>query len=169
MSFMVWGPFAEPNDRLSLFNTSDENEKGGKSRAKKRKADKLEKDQNRKDDNSNERGLTIDQKISYEALLIQQKSHVQHQNESTMVGLIAHEAAFSKRLDSAARMAALRCKEYDEENIHWKKVNEMEAQHSEIMKNLSSYTQMLQTKTLTADKLGGGGMDDIVKSQRQDK
>ena len=97
--------------------------------------------------------------------MIQQKSHVQQQNESTMVGLIAHEATFSKRLDSAARMAALRCKEDDEENIHWKKVDEMEAQHTETIKNLSTYTQMLQTNTLTVDKLGGGGLDDIVNSK----
>ena len=162
MSFMVWGPFAEPNDRLSLFNTSDGKKGGGKSRAEKRKADKLVKDQNRKDDNSNQRGLTIDQKISYEAVLIQQKTHMQQQNESTMVGLIAHESAFSKRLDSVARMAALRCREYDADNIHWKKVDEMEVEHSAILKNLSTYTQMLQKKALTADRAGGGGLDDIV-------
>ena len=114
------------------------------SRSEKRKTDKLVKHKNRKDDDSNQRGLTIDQQISYEAVLIQQKTHIQQQNESTMVGLIAHESAFSKRLDSAARIIALRCAQYDADNIHWKKVDEMEAAHSVILKNLSTYTQILQ-------------------------
>ena len=56
MSFMVWGAFAEPKDRLSLFNTGDANK--GAVNTRKRKADKLLKDKIRKDDKSNQRGLT---------------------------------------------------------------------------------------------------------------
>ena len=84
------------------------------------------KDQNRKNDDSNQRGLTIDQKINFEAVLIQQKTHIQQQNESTMAGLIADESAFSKRLDSAARMAALRCAKYGAENAKERIKDEVE-------------------------------------------
>ena len=69
--------FEEPNDRLSFFNTRDGNKGGDKSQAENRKVDKLVKDKIRKVGDSNQRGLAINQKISYEAVLIQQKTHIQ--------------------------------------------------------------------------------------------
>ena len=51
-----------------------------------------------------------------------------------MVGLVVHESDFSKRLDSAARIAALNFREHVVDNIHWEKVDEMEEEHSATLK-----------------------------------
>ena len=98
-------------------------------------------------------------------MLTQQKTHIQQQNESTMADLIAHEADFSKRLDSEAMMA-LRCKDYEPDNLHWKRVEEMETGHSAIIKNLSTCTRMLQDKVLSSDRIIGG-LDDVTKPKKK--
>ena len=144
MAFITWGPFADPANRLSLFTVADASKAAAMGRSEKRKIDKLLNDENRKKDGNHSRGLTIDQKISYQSLLIQEKTQQQIQNESTMVGLIAHETAFSKLIESAERRAILRCPDYDSENPHWKKVDQMIDEHAIIVNNLKNYTEQLQ-------------------------
>mmetsp|Transcript_8139 Transcript_8139/g.10341 ORF Transcript_8139/g.10341 Transcript_8139/m.10341 type:complete len:445 (-) Transcript_8139:187-1521(-) len=161
MAFMVWGPFAEPNDQLSLFMTSDRNYGGGKGRAEKRKARKIEKDIIRKDDNANERGMTIDQKISYESLLMQKENQIHLKNESNLTAIGMTVAASKERLESAVRMAALRCPDYDEDNKHWKRVEALEKDHDELVDDLNTHTQMM-----LKDKTVSGGLDDIVNPKQ---
>ena len=55
-----------------------------------------------------------------------------------MVGAIAHEVAFNKRLDISARTAAFRCEDYDSGSIYWKRVEKMETEYSAIVKKINS-------------------------------
>ena len=139
MAFIVWGPFAEPNDRLSLFDTSDASTGKAKSRAEKRSAEQMIKNEVRSNDTVNERGYTVDQRISYESLKLQKQAQVHVQDERTMIGLVAIENSLCKQVESAERRATVRCKEYDSNNIHWKRVDDLIEEHNEAIKNLKEF------------------------------
>ena len=51
------------------------------------------------------------------------------------------------------------------DNTHWKRVEEMETEHSASLKNIAYYTQMLQGKALSSNGTIGG-LDDITKSKK---
>ena len=89
MSFVLFGPFAEENDRLSIFEPSDA-PKVTQPRVKKRKSDVNEKMDERNNDTNNNRGYSTDQRISIEALKLQKLNHVQTTNESNLVAFIVH-------------------------------------------------------------------------------
>ena len=150
MAFMIWGPFADPSNRLPIFNVGDACNSSVTTRVEKRKSDALLKSKERSNDREHNRGYTIDQRIDYESLMLQKKSQDLASNEAALVALIAHESAFSKNIENAERRAAMRCKEYDSNNIHWKKVDNMIEEHDQIMDDLKKYSESL--KAVATDK-----------------
>jgi hypothetical protein len=163
MAFMVWGPFANESNRLPIFNVGDACKSTVIPRAEKRKSDALLKSKERSNDSGHNRGYTIDQRISYESLMLQKKSQDQVSNEAALVALIAHESAFSKSIENAERRAAMRCKEYDSDNIHWKKVDNMIEEHDRILDDLKKYSESL--KAVATDKNTADNIDDFINGK----
>jgi len=56
-----------------------------------------------------------------------------------MIGLVAIENSLCKQVESAERRATVRCKEYDSNNIHWKRVDDLIEEHNEAIKNLKEF------------------------------
>ena len=119
-SFITYGPFSEPNDRLACFEISNASPGSVESRASKRKAKLLEIDNDRSHGDSNKRGLITDQQISMEVLQLQQLSYDQNTNDSNLIAFIAHEEAISRHIKSTEKRVLVRCNEYDPKNMYWK-------------------------------------------------
>jgi hypothetical protein len=64
IAFMVWGPFADPSNRLPVFNVGHACKSTVMSRAEKRKSDTLLKSKERNNDTENRRRYTIEHGIS---------------------------------------------------------------------------------------------------------
>ena len=76
------------------------------------------KDGERAHDSSAIRGFTTDQRINIEQLSVQKMSCVDRKNEAVMFNLAIEESALARQVDLAEQRAKLRCKQYDENNIH---------------------------------------------------
>jgi len=46
-------------------------------------------------------------------------------HEATLVGLSTEGSVLFKQIEAAERRAASRCSDYDPENVHWKKVDNL--------------------------------------------
>lgn len=137
-AFVVFGPFADPNDRLACFEIEDLQKAA--SRAAKRKAELIEKEKDRANDDHNKRGFTTDQKINMEALTLQRLAHEQTTKESNLVALIAHESAIGRQIKASERRAFVRCKEYDASNMFWKQCDDLINKQVEITENIAKFT-----------------------------
>jgi len=141
MSFVVYGPFVDANDRLACFETSDGSTESNRGRVAKRKAEISEKSDDRLHDNSNPRGYTTDQMFTSEALRLQRLAYEQTANESNLMALIAHETSLGRQIDAAERRAILRCAEYNPENIYWQRCDTLIEQQSKLNLNIASFTK----------------------------
>jgi hypothetical protein len=70
MAFMVWGPFADPSNRLPIFYVGDACKSTVMTKVVKGKSDALLKSKERSNDTEHNRGYTINQRISYESLML---------------------------------------------------------------------------------------------------
>ena len=137
-AFVIFGPFADPNDRLACFEIEDLQKAA--SRAAKRRAELIEKEKDRANDDHNKRGFTADQKINMEALTLQRIAHEQTTKESNLVALIAHESAIGRQIKASERRAFVRCKEYDASNMFWKQCDDLINKQVEITENIAKFT-----------------------------
>ena len=87
------------------------------------------------------------------------------QKETNLGAISILITASDKRLESAGNMAKLRCKEYDADNIHWKKVDALEREHSLLVDKLTAQTEMMLETAVAADGTSGG-LDDIVNPKK---
>ena len=149
ISFIIYGPFTDNNNILPIFEINDVS-RGVASITRNQKEDLINKCNDRRNDSANDRGYTTDQRISIDLLRIQKMYHVQNANESNMIALIGHEAAISKQIETVERRTAIRFKEYNEDNVYWKQVENLLAEQNIITKNILNYTSEL--KPLSNDK-----------------
>ena len=104
MAFVLWGPFADPKDRLLIFEVGDApKNSAAMSRAAKKKVELVEKSEDLNSDTQNLRGFTTGQKISIEALIIQEKIQKQQLLESLMVASIALERSLAHQIEAAEK------------------------------------------------------------------
>jgi len=82
MAFVVWGPFAKPNERLLLFVTQDAPKNMALGRAAKRKAESELNQSERASNLVNNIGFSTDQRIIIEGLYLQKKIQQQNSVES---------------------------------------------------------------------------------------
>jgi hypothetical protein len=141
MSFVVYGPFVDANDRLACFETSDGSTHSNRGRAAKRQCEISEKADDRLHDNSNPRGYTTEQMFTSEALRLQQLAYEQTANESNLMALIAHETLLGRQIEAAERWAVLRCAEYNSENIYWQRCDTLIEQQSKLNLNIANFTK----------------------------
>ena len=135
--FLIYGPFAQKDKRISLLETSDAAKNVGKSRAEKRKIEKVEKDLLRLNDTQNSRGYSTDQKIQFELIDLTRQQTKDRTRESMLMGLSVQEQALNKQIDRAERMAErFALNEVDNlENKWWKQFHDlMKKQESLIIK-----------------------------------
>ena len=126
-SFIAYGPFVKKDQRLSLLEISDASKKTVKSRAEKRKADKIQKDIKRAADSNPERGFSTDQKLQLEIIDLTRQQTKDRSRESVLMGLCVQEAALTKQIDRAERMAERLAPDDvdDPNNKWWIKVNNL--------------------------------------------
>ena len=140
MSFVVYSPFADANDRLACFETSDGNTESDKNRAAKRKMEISEKAKDCLNGNLNSRGYTTDQMFTVESLQLQRLAHGQTANKSNLMALIAHDTAFERQIEAAERCAVIKYMEYDPENTFWKRCATLIEKQLELNAKIASFT-----------------------------
>ena len=126
-SFIAYGPFVSKDKRLPLLEITDASKKIVKSRAEKRKAEKVEKDSKRVNDSITDRGFSTDQKMQLEIIDLTRQQTNDRSRESVFMGLCVQEAALTKQIDRAERMAErLAPNDVDNpQNKWWNKVNSL--------------------------------------------
>ena len=152
ISFVQYGPFVSKDKRLPLLEITDASKKVVKSRTEKRKAEKLEKDLKRVNDSSSDRGFNTDQKIQLEIIDLTRQQTNDRSRESIIMGLCVQEAALTKQIDRAERMAE-RLAPNDIDNINnkwWNKVNFLINEQEKII------IQMAVLNKKAIDKNNGG-------------
>ena len=98
-----------------------------KSRAQKRKSDKIAKQLQRANDSSADRGFSTDQKIQLEMIDLTRQQTTDRSRESILMGLCVQEAALTKQIDRAERMAERLAPDdiEDVNNKWWNKVKNL--------------------------------------------
>ena len=136
--FMLWGPFAAPENRLSITLISD-NGKKGVSRKEQRSKDKEAKMIDLVNDTKNVRGFTTDQRIQIESLNLQKQDIVDRKKERSLVSCIAEESALGRQIESAERRAASRCPTYDANNVYWKRVDDLLMRQDKVINKIGNF------------------------------
>ena len=143
MAFVLWGPYVEPCKRLNLILTDDKNlKKGVGSRSQQRSAIKAEKLANSKVDTTAERGFSTEQRLEIETNEIRREEMNDRKKESILVGISIEEAAISRLIEAAERRAEMRCKEYNQSNKFWQKVDELMVKQEDIMKRMEEFNKV---------------------------
>ena len=119
---MMWGPFADPSDRLTFMVTGNCHKSKKQSRAAMRKQEMDKKQNERHNDEANIRGYSNDQIIELKMLDLNRKREATLEREVMVTGLAVEEEVLSKQLDCAERMASCQCPEYDPDNRWWEKL-----------------------------------------------
>ena len=91
------------------------------------------------------RGLSTDQQISIEGLILQRKMQRQQEMDSTMVALIAQESAIGGQMEAAERRANLRCSKYTATNVHWQMVDNLVSKQVQINNRMDELTKTVAT------------------------
>ena len=140
ISFIQYGPFVPKDKRLSLLEITDASKKIVKSRAEKRKAVTLEKNIQRMNDNSSDRGFSTDQKIQLEIVDLTRQQTKDRSRESILMGLCVQEAALTKQIDRAERMAERLAPNQmdDKNNKWWSKVNYLINEQEKIINQMAT-------------------------------
>ena len=140
MAYVLWGPFAIDSEKLSVFCLDDAHKATVMSRSQRRKATIKKKAEERDNDRSTVRGFSTDQRINIQALNINKKRQEHQRNQILLVGLSIQESAMSRQIESAEKRATIRCPVYDPNNIHWKIVDDLIKDHSDLVKSISTKT-----------------------------
>ena len=136
-AFILHGPFVPKDDQLNLFLINDKSKKKGDgARATARNEDQKRKLYESHHDNTAIRGFTTEQRIDIENLNVQRQIMMDRQNESKIVGLSIESGAIEKQIAHAERRAEVRCPEYDQSNLHWKRVDELLKKQDEVVNRL---------------------------------
>ena len=147
-AFVVYGPFVEENQRLSLLLTDDADKKKGEgSRTKMRESEKAAKKLNAAHDQSTDRGFSTDQRINIEHLNVQQQMMEDRRKETSMVALSIESSEVRHQLEAAEKRALQRCPEYDPNNNYWETVNKLIEDQEEVVKRIRALNK-IQSKKL---------------------
>jgi len=166
MAFRLWGPFASPEDRLTIFENADAPKNAGAiGRAAKQKIDLEIKEHDRSSDQQSNHGFSTDQRIIIEGLLVQKKIQKQQEIESSMVALIAYDRSIARQIESAERRAGLRCNPYDRNNIHWKAVDELIEKQTAITEKMGNLTSVGKDEDTGVDSI----VTEFLNQQRPQK
>jgi len=144
-AFIAWGPFAPINERLEVLMTTDDKKVDRVTTASKKVNERKQKDNERVHDTSAERGFSTDQRISIEQLSVQKQSCIDRKNEALMFNLAIEESALARQVEVSETRAQLRCPEYDENNLFWKKANAIIQKHELVMGRMSNLNSQCDT------------------------
>ena len=140
---MLYGPFVAPDQQLMLLLTDDSAVKKGDGTRKKQRKEKSDAKQvDAAHDTSAVRGFSTDQRIDIEKLNVQQSMMKDKRDETAIVALSIEESALARMLAMAEKRAEVRCPMYDENNIHWQRVDSLIEDHSCVMERIKSFNKM---------------------------
>eukprot|EP00548_Thalassiothrix_antarctica_P015743 CAMPEP_0194166986 /NCGR_PEP_ID=MMETSP0154-20130528/2433_1 /TAXON_ID=1049557 /ORGANISM="Thalassiothrix antarctica, Strain L6-D1" /LENGTH=427 /DNA_ID=CAMNT_0038877803 /DNA_START=367 /DNA_END=1647 /DNA_ORIENTATION=- len=137
-AFIAWGPFAPINERLEILLTIDDKKVEKSTNATRKVKERKKKDSERAHDSSTERGFSTDQRINIEQLRVQKMSCIDRKNEAVMFNLAIEESALARQVEVSETRAQLRCPEYDDNNLFWKKANAIIKKHEQVMDRISN-------------------------------
>merc|ERR1740124_45293 len=137
-AFIAWGSFAPINERLEILLTTDDKKVEKSTNATRKVKERKKKDSERAHDSSAERGFSTDQRINIEQLRVQKMSCIDRKNEAVMFNLAIEESALARQVEVSETRAQLRCPEYDDNNLYWKKANTIIKKHEQVMDRISN-------------------------------
>ena len=132
-AFVAWGPFAPINEQLEILMTTDDKKVEKSTNATRKVSERNQKDGKRAHDGSAERGFTTDQRINIEQLSVQKMSCIDRKNEAVMFNLAIAESALARQVEVSETKAKMRCPEYDDSNLFWKKADAIIKKHDQVM------------------------------------
>ena len=83
------------------------------------------------------RGFTTDQRINIEQLSVQKMSCINQKNEAIILNLAIEESALARQVEVSGKRAKVRCPEYNEINLFWKKANVIIKKNEQLMDRIS--------------------------------
>ena len=141
-AFLLWGPFAPEEERISLFLTDDKGKKKGNgNRESKRDEDLKRKLSESHNDNTAVRGFTTEQRIDIETLNVHKQGMIDRQNEAIAVGLAIESGALDRLVEAAERRAEARCPQYDDKNTYWQRVDHLLVQQDSVLQRIQENNQ----------------------------
>ena len=84
-----------------------------------------------------ERGFSTDQRIKLKNLKERRLERKDRNKERQLVGLSIEISAISRQIIQAEKRAEMRCSEYDPENIHWQRVDNLLQLQADTTKKLN--------------------------------
>ena len=140
--FLTWGPFVSPDDRLSSTLITDiDKKKGTGTRSELRNQLKMEKKEDATCDNTGLRGFSTDQRIEIENLNIRKKQLANQVREQRVVGLAIEQDGITRQIEIAERRAKMICSDYDEDNVHWKRVESLLKEQDAVLKRIRDFNE----------------------------
>ncbi len=97
------------------------------------------KSKERSNDIVNTRGYSTDQRISIESMNVNIRRLEHQKKESKLIGLSIQESAIRGQILGAENRAALRCPEYDPNNIYWRRVDMLVQQQTDCVVMMNKY------------------------------
>jgi hypothetical protein len=73
--------------------------------------------------------------------------------------LAIQESAMARSIEALEKRAMIRCPEYDENNIHWKKADELSEQHQLLVKSIGEKTEKMFSNS---NDLGNEDIEETV-------
>ena len=145
--FVAHGPFVPPDERLEIFLLDNKDKKKGEgTRAQLRKKDAEEKSLDARHDTAAKRGFPTEQCLDIEALDLQKQAMLDRKHDSVLVGLSVEENALTKQIEAAERRAMSRCKEYDANNVYWKKVDILLTDQDKLLLKIRKFNEQMMSE-----------------------
>ena len=132
-AFVLWGPLAPKEDRLDLFSINDPKGRGVKGRANHRQRDRDDKKKLRKGDTSNQRGMTLRDRIQLTSL---EQRNANESKERKIIAANIESTQLTTQLEGALQIAKAFCPVPNPENQYWKTVIDIQKKQGEVAERL---------------------------------
>lgn len=150
MAFILWGPFSEHQNRLDVFRINEKGKKkedGSRTEQRRHKdfLKELERDKSvpnntfGSNSGTGQRGLSNTQQLQLHHMQIYEKEIMLKERQQVMISLSAEAQGINSQIEAAERRAVLRCPEYDENNIFWKRVDSLLVTQESIMERMHKF------------------------------
>ena len=137
-AFCMFGPFVVESDRVTIIEvggtTADSNVSNGRAEVRKKK--KKEEDEEFNKDCVNKRGMSMQMKLGIAKLEMKSEDLLAQKKERRMMAINCSIQVVQPNLDRAENRAHKLCPEYNEENVFWKKLKELENESNSLQRML---------------------------------
>lgn len=106
----------------------------------KRQADNSNKKAQEQKEKDGLHNFNISQKISYATLSVQQARMKEEKKQTKILSFSIQDVVYKSQIESSRQVAMVASPTFDKNNVHWKNVLELMAEHTNLIKKMTSFT-----------------------------